>query len=80
MQTVERSPGTDSHEQIGAGPGHPTTQAIPMQKQHTSRRGYCPSCQQDVAAVMKRRFVGIRNGGMQLQSVCPACGRVLQDF
>jgi hypothetical protein len=53
---------------------------MPTEKQHSSSRGYCHRCQQDVAVVMKRRFVGIRNGGMQLQGVCPGCGRVIQVF
>jgi hypothetical protein len=77
MQTVESSQGTDSHGQVGNGPGHTTAEAMPTEKQDTSSRRYCQRCQQDVAVVMKRRFVGIRNGGMQSQAVCVSCGRVL---
>jgi hypothetical protein len=78
MQTTDESPGKESHEGVGTGPGHPTTDAVQTDKHHTSRRGYCQRCQQDVAVATKWRFAGVRNGGMESQAVCASCGRVLQ--
>jgi len=78
MQTLDRSPGRDSRDEVEAGPGHSTTDGGQTDTHFASRRGYCQRCEQDVAVVMKRRFAGVRNGGMESQAVCASCGRVLQ--
>jgi hypothetical protein len=78
MQALHESPGRDSREEVAAGPGRSTTDAGQTETHHASRHGYCERCEQDVAVVMKRRFTGVRNGGMQSQAVCAFCGRVLQ--
>jgi hypothetical protein len=76
MQTSDKSPGADFHEQAGEEYSRPSIGQ--PEKRHTSGRGYCQRCHQDVAVAIKRRFTGVRNGGMQSQAVCASCGRVLQ--
>jgi hypothetical protein len=78
MQMLDGSPGRDSREEVEVAPGQSSTDAGQPEKPQASRRGYCQRCQEDVAVVMKRRFTGVRSGGMQSQAVCVSCGRVLQ--